>query len=102
MAFKLGMTVDLCMAYVLILVLMTLTLMQGHSGLAKAKNQHWMLSATKQAISIKLAIIMIIIIGIYNVPFRPDFLWYDMIIMNDNECGMICGMVDWVLKINYL
>ena len=57
MAFKLGMTVDLCMAYVLILVSMILTLMQGHSGLAKAKNQRWMLSATKQAISIKLAII---------------------------------------------
>ena len=39
------------------LVLITLTLMQGHthSGLAKAKNQHCMLSATKQAISIKLA-----------------------------------------------
>ena len=37
------------------LVLMTLTLMQGHSGSAKAKNQRCMLSETKQAISIKLA-----------------------------------------------
>ena len=47
------MTVDLWMPYMLILVLMTLTLMQGHSG--SAKNQRCMLSATKQAISIKLA-----------------------------------------------
>ena len=39
----------------LMLVLMTLTLMQGHSGSAKARNQRSMLSATKQAISIKLA-----------------------------------------------
>ena len=33
MAFELGMTVDLCMAYMLILVSMTLTLMQGHISL---------------------------------------------------------------------
>ena len=39
----------------LLLVLMTLTLMQAHSGSAKAKNQRCMLSATKQAISIKLS-----------------------------------------------
>ena len=49
------MTVDLWMPYILIIILMTLTLMQGHSGLAKAKNERCMLSATKQAISIKLA-----------------------------------------------
>ena len=53
--FKLGMTVDLWMPYLLMLVSMTLTLMQGHSGSAKAKNQRCMLSATKQAISIELA-----------------------------------------------
>ena len=47
------MMVDLWMPYMLIS--MTLTLMQGHSGLAKAKYQRCMLSATKQAISIKLA-----------------------------------------------
>ena len=39
----------------LVLLLMTLTLMQYHSGSAKAKNQRCMLSATKQAISIKFA-----------------------------------------------
>ena len=39
----------------LMLVSMALTLMQGHSGLAKAKNQCDMLSGTRQAISIKLA-----------------------------------------------
>ena len=39
MAFKLGMTVDLGMAYICSCILMTLTLMQGDSGLAKATNQ---------------------------------------------------------------
>ena len=39
MAFKLGMTVDLYMAYMLMLISMNLTLMQGHSGSAKAKTQ---------------------------------------------------------------
>ena len=38
MAFTLDMTVDLCMAYMLMLVSTTLTLMQGHSGSANAKN----------------------------------------------------------------
>ena len=37
------------------LMLISMTLMQGHSGLAKAKNQRCMLSAAKQARSIKLA-----------------------------------------------
>ena len=39
----------------LTLVLMTLNLMQGHSWSAKANNQRSMLSATKQALSIKLS-----------------------------------------------
>ena len=47
------MTVDLWMPYMLMLVSITLTLMQGHSGSAMAKNQRCMISATKQAISIK-------------------------------------------------
>ena len=42
------------MPFMLMLVSMTLTLVQGHSGLAKAKHQHYMLSVTKQAIRIKL------------------------------------------------
>ena len=37
--FKLGVTVDLWMPYMLMLVSKTLTLMQGYSGSAKAKNQ---------------------------------------------------------------
>ena len=37
------------------LTLMTLTFVQDHSGSAKEKYQGFMLSATKQAISIKLA-----------------------------------------------
>ena len=36
--FKLGMTVDLYMAYMLMLVSMTLTLIQGHSGSAEENN----------------------------------------------------------------
>ena len=53
------MPVDLWMPYIyiymLMLTLMTLTLMQGHSGSAMAKNQHLMVPATEQAISIKIA-----------------------------------------------
>ena len=45
------------MPYLLMLVSITLTLMQGHSGSANAnqKNQRGMLSETKQAISITVA-----------------------------------------------
>ena len=39
----------------IMLVLMTLTLMQGHNGSAKVTNQRCMLWATKQAIRIKRA-----------------------------------------------
>ena len=55
MVSKLSMTVDLCIAYLLILILMTLTLMQGHSG--SAHNEIWglIISTTRQATRIKLA-----------------------------------------------
>ena len=46
MILKLGLTVDLCMTYLLMLVTMTLTLMQGHSGLEMANIQCWIISAT--------------------------------------------------------
>ena len=49
------MTVDLFMAYLLMLVSMTLTLMQGHSGSTKANIQCWIISTAKQATSITLA-----------------------------------------------
>ena len=39
MAFKLSMNVDLCIRYILMVILMTLTLMQGHSGSAEKQNQ---------------------------------------------------------------
>ena len=55
MAFKLGMKFDLCMGYTFMVVSMTLTLMQGHSGSAGKKNQFWIISTTKQAVHIKLA-----------------------------------------------
>ena len=38
MAFRLSMTVDLCMAYMFMLTSMTVTLSQGHSGLAAGKS----------------------------------------------------------------
>ena len=53
--FKLGMTVDLYGAYMITLYSMTLTLMQGHSGSANVRIQYWIISTTKQAMSIKLA-----------------------------------------------
>ena len=46
------MMVVLWMPYMLMLILMTLTLIQGHSGSAKAKNQRCILSTTKQAVNI--------------------------------------------------
>ena len=56
MASKLGMTVDLCMVYMLMLVSMTLTLIhRGHRGSAKTTIQCWIILTTKQATSIKLA-----------------------------------------------
>ena len=41
MALKHGMTVDLYKAYILMLVSMTLTLIQGHGGSAYNKIQRW-------------------------------------------------------------
>ena len=49
------MTVDLCRVDMLMLVSMTLTLMQGHNGLAEENIQRWIISTTKQAISIQLS-----------------------------------------------
>ena len=46
MALKLGMTVDLYMAYMLMLI--SMTLMQDHSGSAKAKKR-WIIYTIKQA-----------------------------------------------------
>ena len=48
------MRLDLRVSYMLMLVLLTLTLMKGHSGSVSANNHRCMLSATKQAKSIKL------------------------------------------------
>ena len=55
MAFKLGMKVALCMGYIVVVVSMTLTLMQGHSGSSEGENQICIISTTKQAIQIILA-----------------------------------------------
>ena len=56
MAFNHGMMVDLYTAYMLMLVSMTLTLMQGHSGSAEGKKFNFrIISTSKQIISVKLA-----------------------------------------------
>ena len=49
--------------------LMTLTLMQGHSGSAEENNQLWIISKTKQAIKIKLAAT----VGHNKFHFNPKF-----------------------------
>ena len=60
------------MPYMLMLVLITLTLKQGHSESAKAKNQRCMLSASTQAISIKLPTM----VGyIYMTSTLQTFIW---------------------------
>ena len=48
MAFKLGMKVDLCMGYILMVMSMTLTLIQGHSGSAEGKIQLWIISQNQK------------------------------------------------------
>ena len=53
MAFKLGMAVGACMAYMLMDISMNLTLTQGHIGPAEEKNQCWIIS-TNSAIRFKL------------------------------------------------
>ena len=54
MVFTLGATVDVCMAYKVMFISMTFTVVQGHSGSANAKQSELnfvVISATKQAIS---------------------------------------------------
>ena len=61
------------------LFLITLTLMQGHSGSAKAKNQCGMLSATKQTIRIKLATTVGDFLS--DLDFAM-FIWLDQLVKN--------------------
>ena len=60
----------------LILISMTFTLMQGHSGSAKVKFQCWIMSTTKQATSIKLgeAIIYVMTLQMF-IWLDPSCLW---------------------------
>ena len=51
MAFKLSMKVDLCMGYMLMVILVTLTLMQGHSDSAEEQIQLLIILTTKQVLS---------------------------------------------------
>ena len=63
------------MLYMLMLVSMTLALLQGHSGSAKANNQRWMLSATRQAICIKHVCVL------QRTSFFSFFLFYLTLIL---------------------
>ena len=75
------MTIDLFMAYALMLVWMTLTLMQGHSGSAKAKIQCWILSTTKQATRIKLAKTVDLFFFFYVILTLQTFIWLDHLVL---------------------
>ena len=73
---KLGMTVDVCMAYMVMLVWMTLIVMQGHSGSAKATIQCWIISTTKPATRIKLAT-TVSDLFFYGTLTLQTFIWLD-------------------------
>ena len=75
MAFKLGVKVDLCMAYILLLILITMT--HGHSGSAEEKNQRWIISTTKQVTSIKLATMVGLFFGVTLTVTLKTFIWLD-------------------------
>ena len=76
------MTVDLWMPYMSVLILRTLTLMEGYSGSAKAKNQNCMLSATEQAKTIKLTTM----VGHYVTLLRDLDLEFANIYMARRSC----------------
>ena len=73
--FKLGMTVDLWIPlYIYAHACFDDLDARSHNRSAKAKNQHCMLSATKQAISIKLATTVGLLF--FYVPFTlQTFIW---------------------------
>ena len=84
MAFKLGMTLNIFMPYMLMLVSMTLTLMQGHSR--SAKNQRWIISTSKQAMSIKLAT---------TVGLLAEFTWSCLDFENVYMAWSYCSFFLW-------
>ena len=84
------MAVDQYMAYVLMLVSMTLTLMQSLSGSAKANIQRLIISISKQASSIKLATA----VGHFDVTLTlQTFIWLDHLFLLG-----ICGVFFCVLR----
>ena len=89
MAFKLGMTVDVFMAYLLMLVSMTLALMHVHSGSAKANIHGCICSTTKQSTSIKLATLVgpfLRDLGFANVYMAwPSCFFYILLETNEEQ-----------------
>ena len=66
----------------LMLVLMTLTLMHGHSGSTKAKDQNCRLSATKQTISIKLGTTVgHVVCGDLDLDFANIYIWIVQLVL---------------------
>ena len=104
------MTVGLWMPNMLTLVLMTVTLMQGHSGSAKEKIQRCMLSATKQAITIKLATTVGHFLRDLDLDFANVYGWtiffffpfYFSFPFRFHYRPDMAFAVDWALKTNYL
>ena len=77
LAFKLDRMADLCMAYLFMLISMTLTLMQGHSVSAKENIQWWIILITKQARSINLATSTTVGHFLRDLDFTNVSIWLD-------------------------
>ena len=88
-----------CMS-MLVWVTLTLNLMQGHSGLAKAKNQRCMLSATKQVwISIKLATTVGHFLRDLNLDFENMYIWLVQLVFVIVVVSLIFA---WIFLLNIL
>ena len=62
-------------------VSMTLTMIQGHSGSAKANNQLCMLSATNQVINVKLVTTVSLFWGVRDLDFANVYTWLDHLVL---------------------
>ena len=79
MALKLGIAVDLCMAYMLMLISMTLTLMQGYTTVARQPE------GKKSAISM---------LGYKNsvsqdLDYKNMYIWLDQLVLFFNACTVV-------------
>ena len=82
------------MAYLLMLVSMIMTLMQGHSGSTKAKIQCLIISTTKQATTVNLATT----VGhlFYMTLTLKTFVWLDHLVLHDYSSPASISFFLWV------